>query len=144
MKQKYEVKGPQSLAKFGRAQGSLASDEVNDFLPQEVSSAASLCSATKSFQDLDIQVLTGGLPAEETQRGFGTEMGARKAPLEPRQSCLGNQCIFDRFFTARIAKAAVNLGRQACRTARHISLMAASAPSLFSPCGGDGPELSAA
>ena len=34
MKQKYEVKSPQSLAKFGRAQGSLASDEVNDFLPR--------------------------------------------------------------------------------------------------------------
>ena len=79
MKQKYEVKGPQSLAEFGRAQGCLASDEVDDFLPHEVSSAASLCSATKSFQDLDIQVLTG-LPAEETQRGFGTEIKAEPGP----------------------------------------------------------------
>ena len=79
MKQKYEVKGPQSLAEFGRAQGSRASDEINDFLPQEVSSAASLCSATENFQHLDIQVLAG-LSAEETQRELGTEIKAEPDP----------------------------------------------------------------
>jgi RNA polymerase primary sigma factor len=57
MKQKYEGKDLQSLVELGREQGYLTFDQVNDFLPQDVSSPTDLRSALGSFQDMDIKVL---------------------------------------------------------------------------------------
>src|SRR5438132_12652283 len=57
MKQKYEGKDLQSLVDLGREQGYLTFDQVNDFLPQEVTSPADLRSALESFEDMDIKVL---------------------------------------------------------------------------------------
>jgi RNA polymerase primary sigma factor len=68
MKQKYEGKDLQSLVELGREQGYLTFDQVNDFLPQDVSSPTDLRSALESFQDMDIKILTdvpeGELEAE--------------------------------------------------------------------------------
>ena len=60
MKQKYEGKELQGLVELGREQGYLTFDQVNDFLPQEVSSPTDLRSALESFQDMDIKVLDDG------------------------------------------------------------------------------------
>jgi len=57
MKRKYEEKDPQSLVELGREQGYLTFDQVNDFLPEDVSSPSDLRSALESFQDMDIKVL---------------------------------------------------------------------------------------
>src|ERR1700732_696106 len=57
MKQKYEGKDLQSLVELGREQGYLTFDQVNGFLPQDVSSPTDLRSALESFQDMDIKVL---------------------------------------------------------------------------------------
>jgi RNA polymerase primary sigma factor len=62
MKQKYEGTD-QSLVELGREQGYLTFDQVNDFLPQEVSSPTDLRSALESFQDMDIKVLAD-VPAD--------------------------------------------------------------------------------
>src|SRR6266851_2787766 len=56
MKQKYEGKDLQSLVDLGREQGYLTFDQVNSFLPQEVSSPTDLRSALESFEDMDIKV----------------------------------------------------------------------------------------
>ncbi len=65
MKQKYEGKDLQSLVELGREQGYLTFDQVNDFLPQDVSSPTDLRSALESFQDMDIKVLAD-VPADGT------------------------------------------------------------------------------
>src|SRR5260370_40052516 len=57
MKQKYEGKDLQGLVDLGREQGYLTFDQVNDFLPQDVSSPADLRSALESFEDMDIKIL---------------------------------------------------------------------------------------
>jgi RNA polymerase primary sigma factor len=57
MKQKYEGKDLQSLVDLGREQGYLTFDQVNDFLPQDVTSPTDLRSALESFEDMDIKVL---------------------------------------------------------------------------------------
>src|SRR5467141_1746180 len=85
MKQKYEGKDLQGLVDLGREQGYLTFDQVNDFLPQEVSSPTDLRSALESFQDMDIKVLAevpvdgmeGGLEAEAKE---GPDEGAEPAP----------------------------------------------------------------
>jgi len=66
MKQKYEGKDLQSLVELGREQGYLTFDQVNDFLPQDVSSPTDLRSALESFQDMDIKVLAD-VPADGTE-----------------------------------------------------------------------------
>ena len=66
MKQKYEEKDLQSLVELGRNQGYVTFDQVNDFLPQDVSSPTDLRSALGSFQDMDIKVLAD-VPADETE-----------------------------------------------------------------------------
>src|SRR3984893_944725 len=66
MKQKYEGKDLQGLVDLGREQGYLTFDQVNDFLPQDVSSPADLRSAHESFQDMDIKVLAD-VPADGTE-----------------------------------------------------------------------------
>src|SRR6266851_2088863 len=85
MKQKYEGKDLQSLVELGREQGYLTFDQVNDFLPQEVSSPTDLRSALESFQDMDIKVLaevpadgTEGKPEAEVKEG--PDVTAEPAP----------------------------------------------------------------
>jgi RNA polymerase primary sigma factor len=57
MKQKYEGKDLQGLVDLGREQGYLTFDQVNDFLPQDITSPTDLRSALESFEDMDIKVL---------------------------------------------------------------------------------------
>ncbi len=57
MKQKYEGKDLQGLVDLGREQGYLTFEQVNDFLPQDVTSPTDLRSALDSFEDMDIKVL---------------------------------------------------------------------------------------
>jgi RNA polymerase primary sigma factor len=66
MKQRYEGEDLQSLVELGREQGYLTFDQVNDFLPQDVSSPTDLRSALKSFQDMNIKVLAD-VPADGTE-----------------------------------------------------------------------------
>src|SRR5713101_6809707 len=73
MKQKYEGKDLRTLVELGREQGYLSFDQVNDFLPQEVSSPTDLRSALESFQDMDIKVLAE-VPADGTQGELKTEV----------------------------------------------------------------------
>jgi len=87
MKQKYEGENLQSLVELGREQGYLTFDQVNDFLPRDVSSPTDLRSALESFQDMDIKVLAevpadgmeGELEAEATQEPDETAEPARAA-----------------------------------------------------------------
>jgi RNA polymerase primary sigma factor len=79
MKQKYEEKDLQSLVELGREQGYLTFDQVNDFLPQDVSSPTGLRSALKSFQDMDIKVLAD-VPADGTEGELEAE--AKEGPDE--------------------------------------------------------------
>jgi RNA polymerase primary sigma factor len=76
MKQKYEGKDLQSLVELGREQGYLTVDQVNDFLPQEVSSPTDLHSALESFQDVDIKVLAD-VPADGTEGELEAEVKER-------------------------------------------------------------------
>ncbi len=69
MKHKYEGKDLQGLVDLGREQGYLTFDQVNDFLPQDVTSPGDLRAALESFEDMDIKVLDevpgeGGTEAE--------------------------------------------------------------------------------
>src|SRR6266849_2740406 len=85
MKQKYEGKDLQRLVELGREQGYLTFDQVNDFLPQDVSSPTDLRSALESFQDMDIKVLADD-PADGTEGELeaevkeGPDEGAAAAP----------------------------------------------------------------
>jgi RNA polymerase primary sigma factor len=79
MKQKYEGKDLQSLVELGREQGYLTFDQVNDFLPQDVSSPTDLRSALESFQDMDIKVLAD-VPADGTEGELEAEV--KDAPDE--------------------------------------------------------------
>ena len=72
MKRKYEEKDLQSLVDLGREQGYLTLDQVNDFLPEEVSSSTDLRSALQSFEDLHIKVLDDA-PADGTAGELETE-----------------------------------------------------------------------
>jgi len=84
MKRKYEEKDPQSLVELGREQGYLTFDQVNDFLPEDVSSPSDLRSALESFQDMDIKVLADvaadGMEGElEAEVKEGPDEGAEPA-----------------------------------------------------------------
>ena len=57
MKHKYEGKALQGLVDLGRAQGYLTFEQVNDYLPQEVTSPTDLRVALDSFEVLNIKVL---------------------------------------------------------------------------------------
>src|SRR5713101_4923970 len=73
MKQKYEGRDLQSLVDLGREQGYLTFDQVNSFLPQDVSSPTDLRSALESFQDMDIKVLDD-VPADGTEGELEAEV----------------------------------------------------------------------
>jgi len=97
MKQKYEGKDLQSLVELGREQGYLTFDQVNDFLPQDVSSPTDLHSVLKSFQDMDIKVL-GDVPADGTEGELEAEAASPRRPLirsasrrTPSASTLGDE-----------------------------------------------------
>jgi RNA polymerase primary sigma factor len=64
------------LSRLGREQGYLTFDQVNDFLPQDVSSPTDLRSALKCFQDMDIQVLAD-VPADGTEGELKAEVKER-------------------------------------------------------------------
>ena len=72
MKQKYEGEDLQSLVELGREQGYLTFDQVNDFLPQDVSSPTDLRSALESFEDMHIKVLDD-VPADGTEGDLEAE-----------------------------------------------------------------------
>jgi RNA polymerase primary sigma factor len=72
LKRKYEEKDLQGLVDLGREQGYLTLDQVNDFLPEEVSSSTDLRSALQSFEDLHIKVLDD-VPADGTEGELETE-----------------------------------------------------------------------
>src|SRR5438128_2421828 len=79
MKQQYEGKDLQSLVELGREQGYLTFDQVNDFLPQDVSSPTDLRSALESFQDIDIKILAD-VPADAAEGELEAE--AKEGPDE--------------------------------------------------------------
>src|SRR5712671_3112176 len=86
MKKKYEAKELQSLDELGREQGYPTFDQVNDFLPQDVSSPTDLRSALESFQDLDIKILAD-VPADGMEGEL--EAGVKEGPddtAEPAQA----------------------------------------------------------
>jgi RNA polymerase primary sigma factor len=67
-----EEKKLQGLIDIGHEQGYLTLDQVNDFLPEEVSSSTDLRSALHSFEDLRIKVLDD-VPADGTEGELETE-----------------------------------------------------------------------
>jgi RNA polymerase primary sigma factor len=73
MKQKYEGKDLQGLVDLGREQGYLTFDQVNDFLPQDVTSPTDLRSALESFEDMDIKVLDD-VPSDGVETDLETEV----------------------------------------------------------------------
>jgi RNA polymerase primary sigma factor len=79
MKNKYEGKDLQGLVDLGREQGYLTFDQVNDFLPQDVSSPGELRAALESFEDMDIKVLDE-VPSENAE--VETEAEAKEEPEE--------------------------------------------------------------
>ncbi len=79
MKHKYEGKDLQGLVDLGREQGYLTFDQVNDFLPQDVSSPGDLRAALESFEDMDIKVLDE-VPSDNAE--VETEADAKEEPEE--------------------------------------------------------------
>jgi RNA polymerase primary sigma factor len=67
-----EEKKLQGLVDLGHEQGYLTLDQVNDFLPEEVSSSTDLRSALHSFEDLRIKVLDD-VPADGAEGELETE-----------------------------------------------------------------------
>ena len=68
-----EEKTFQGLVDLGREQGYLTLDQVNDFLPEQVSSSTDLRSALQSFEDLHIKVLDD-VPANGTEGELEAEV----------------------------------------------------------------------
>ncbi len=83
MKQKYEGKDLQGLVDLGREQGYLTFDQVNDFLPHDVTSPTDLRSALESFEDMDIKVLDD-VPAEGAEADVEAE--AKEEPEEAAEA----------------------------------------------------------
>jgi RNA polymerase primary sigma factor len=82
MKQNNEL---QSLVELGREQGYLTFDQVNEFLPQDVSSPTDLRSALESFQDMDIKVLDD-VPEDGTDGELEAEV--KEEPDETAKAAL--------------------------------------------------------
>jgi RNA polymerase primary sigma factor len=80
VKPKYEGKDLQGLVDLGREQGYLTFDQVNGFLPGEVSSSTDLRSALQSFEDMHIKVLDD-VPVDGTESELETE--GKEVPNEP-------------------------------------------------------------
>ena len=80
VKPKYERKDLQGLIDLAREQGYLTFDQVNGFLPGEVSSSTDPRSALQSFEDMHIKVLDD-VPVDGTHGELETE--GKEAPDEP-------------------------------------------------------------
>jgi hypothetical protein len=92
MKQKYEGKDLQSLVELGRLQGHLTFDQVNGFLPQDISSPSDLRSALQSFQEMDIKVLDD-VPADRAEGEVEAEV--EEEPDDDRlRRTSGGGCVF--------------------------------------------------
>src|SRR5438105_4899303 len=87
MKPKYEGKDLQGLVDLGREQGYLTFEQVNDFLPQDVSTPTDLRAALDSFEDLDIKVLEE-VPADGADTE--TEVEAKEEPEEAAEPAADN------------------------------------------------------
>jgi RNA polymerase primary sigma factor len=85
MKRKNEGKDLRSLVELGREQGYLTFDQVNEFLPQDVSSPTGLRSALESFQDMDIKVLDDA-PEDRTEGELDVEV--KEEPDETAEAAL--------------------------------------------------------
>jgi RNA polymerase primary sigma factor len=81
MKHKYEGKDLQGLVDLGREQGHLTFDQVNDFLPEEVTSPGDLRAALDTLEDMDIKVLEE-IPAETSA------LGVEEEPREEQEAAL--------------------------------------------------------
>ncbi len=81
MKHKYEGRDLQGLVDLGREQGHLTFDQVNDFLPEEVTSPGDLRAALDTLEDMDIKVLEE-IPAETSA------LGAEEEPREEQEATL--------------------------------------------------------
>src|SRR5216684_6756044 len=114
MKQKYEGKDLQSLVELGREQGYLTFDQVNGFLPQDVSSPTDLRSALESFEDMDIKVLDD-VPADGTEGELeakpekepdeeATDTGDSSDPVRLYLKEMGNFQLLSRKQEVEIAK----------------------------------------
>src|ERR1700732_546104 len=90
MKQKYEGKDLPSPVELRREQGYLTFDQVNDFLPQDVSSPTDLRSALESFQDMDIKVLAD-VPADAAEGELEAE--TKEGPDETAERALAADSI---------------------------------------------------
>ena len=88
MKQKYEGEDLLSLVELGREQGYLTFDQVNDFLPQDVSSPTDLRSALESFQDMDIKVLAD-VAADGTEGELEAEVKEGPDETAPAADSIG-------------------------------------------------------
>src|SRR6266849_2993075 len=88
MKKKYEGKDLQSLVDIGREQGYLTFDQVNSFLPQEVSSPTDLRSALESFEDMDIKVLDD-VPADASEGELEAEVKVEPDAAAPAADSIG-------------------------------------------------------
>src|SRR5450755_4441770 len=75
MKQKYTGDVLHSLVELGREQGYLTFDQINDFLPHDVSLPTDLRAVLESFQDMNIKVLGDG-PANATEGEAEDEDGS--------------------------------------------------------------------
>jgi RNA polymerase primary sigma factor len=81
MKNKYEGKDLQGLVDLGREQGHLTFDQVNEFLPEEVTSPGDLRAALDTLEDMDIKVLEE-IPTE------GAGPGVEEEPREEQETAL--------------------------------------------------------
>src|SRR5713101_4486394 len=88
MKQKYEGKDLQSLVELGREQGYLTFDQVNGFLPRDVTSPTDLRSALESFQDMDIKVLDD-VPADGAEGELEAEVKEEPDEAAPAADSIG-------------------------------------------------------
>ena len=87
MKHKYEGKDLQGLVDLGREQGHLTFDQVNDFLPEEVTSPGDLRAALDTLEDMDIKVLEE-IPTE------GSVLGVEEEPREEQEAALSELDTF--------------------------------------------------
>jgi RNA polymerase primary sigma factor len=114
MKQKYEAKDVQSLVDLGREQGHLTFDQINAFLPEDVSSPTDLRSALESVEDMHIKVLDD-VPADGTEGELeaepekepeeeATDTGDSSDPVRLYLKEMGNFQLLSREQEVEIAK----------------------------------------
>ena len=89
MKQKYVADTLHTIVKLGREQGYLTFDQINEFLPQDVSLPTDLRAVLESFQDMDIKILSD-VPANATEGEAEDEDGSDEtATAAPAADSIG-------------------------------------------------------